>query len=72
MFTDQGLNTVQPSGDADDICFLYGMAFNASFIDEMDRRILSLSRSHGHTRPQQIISVGKRGVDVDNKSQSHG
>ena len=72
MFTDQGLTTVQPCGSADDICFLYGIAFNASFIDEMDRRILSLYRSHGHTRPQKIISVVKRGAHFECKSLSHG
>ena len=72
MFTDHGLTTVQPSGSADDICFLYGIAFNASFIDEMDRRILSLYRSHGHTRPQKIISVVKRGAHFESKNLSHG
>ena len=72
MFTDHGLATAQPSESADDICFLYGIAFNRGFIAELELRILSLYRSKGHTCPQRIISHVVRGAHFETKNLSHG
>ena len=72
MFTDHGVAMAQPSESADDICFLYGIAFNRGFIAELELRILSLYRSKGHTRPQRIMSHVVRGTHFETKNLSRG
>ena len=72
MFANHGLAMAQPSGSADDFCFLYGIAFNPGFIAELELRILSLYRSKGHTRPQRIMSHVVRGTHFETKNLSRG